>query len=123
MDYSHLDKLKLRREVEEGRVFVAELSGSLVGYLRLEYIWHKVPFISLIIVKEGFRGRGIGKAMLNFVENYLKAKGYKFLYSSSQANEPGPQAWHRKMGFEECGFIAGINEGGVGEIVFRKKLS
>jgi len=27
------------------------------------------------------------------------------------------------MWFEECGFIAGINEGGVGEIVFRKKLS
>jgi len=45
------------------------------------------------------------------------------LFSSSQANEPEPQAWHRHVGFEECGFIAGINEGGVGEVFFRKVLT
>ena len=44
------------------------------------------------------------------------------LYSSSQVDEPPPQAWHRHMGFQECGIIAGINEGGVGEVFFRKAL-
>jgi hypothetical protein len=37
-------------------------------------------------------------------------------------DESAPQAWHRWMGFEECGFLAGMNEGGVGEVFFRKAL-
>ena len=28
----------------------------------------------------------------------------------------------RHAGFEECGTIAGINEGGIGEVFFRKQL-
>ncbi len=52
----------------------------------------------------------------------MRAAKHEFLYSSSQADEPLPQAWHRRMGFAECGLIAGINPGGVGEIFFRKPL-
>ena len=37
-------------------------------------------------------------------------------------NEAEPQAWHRAAGFRECGIIAGINEGGIGEVFFRKEL-
>ena len=44
------------------------------------------------------------------------------LYSSSQADEPEAQAWHRRMGFEECGIVSGINEGGIGEVFFRRPL-
>lgn len=42
--------------------------------------------------------------------------------SSSSEDEAEPQAWRRHMGFVECGFIAGMNEGGVGE-VFSVKAS
>jgi len=59
--------------------------------------------------------------MIEFLEEHLSRRGHKALYSSSQANEPEPQTWHRKTGFEECGYIAGINNG-VGEIFFRKFL-
>jgi L-amino acid N-acyltransferase YncA len=60
--------------------------------------------------------------LLRFVEQDLRAGGYRALYSSSQADEAAPQAWHRKSGFQECGIIEGINEGGIGEIFFRKDL-
>jgi len=50
-------------------------------------------------------------------------QGFDVLYSSSQVDEPKPQAWHRHMGFEECGVINGINQGDIGEIFFRKRLS
>jgi hypothetical protein len=52
----------------------------------------------------------------------LRGQGCPALYSSSQADEPEAQAWHRRVGFEECGLIAGINRGGVGEVFFRKQL-
>ncbi len=32
------------------------------------------------------------------------------------------RAWHRQMGFVECGRIESINEGDADEIFFRKEL-
>ena len=63
-----------------------------------------------------------GRTLLAHVEAELTSRGHAALYSSSQADEPEPQAWHRRMGFDECGLIAGLNPGGVGEVFFRKTL-
>lgn len=69
-----------------------------------------------------YQRRGVGKALLSYTEEFLREQGHKALYSSSQVDEMEPQAWHRHVGFEECGIIAGINEGGIGEVFFRKPL-
>ena len=37
---------------------------------------------------------------------------------SSQVDEAEPQAWHRHIGFVECGILAGLNEGDVGEVFY-----
>lgn len=102
-------------------VVIAEWNGKRVGYVRLEYLWSIVPYISLIQVLPEYRRQGVGKALIQFIETFLREAGYEALYSSSQADEPEPQAWHRHVGFEECGFIAGINDR-VGEVFFRKRL-
>ena len=109
-------------KIEWREVIVAEFDGGLAGYLSLEYLWSKVPYIASIRVMPEYRRRGVGKALLTFVEEFLRAEGHTALYSSSQANEAEPQAWHRHARFEECGIIAGINEGGIGEVFFRKGL-
>ena len=102
-------------------VVIAERNGKRVGYVRLEYLWSIVPYISLIQVLPEYRRQGVGKALLRFIETFLHEIGHEALYSSSQADEPEPQAWHRHVGFEECGFIASINDG-IGEVFFRKSL-
>lgn len=112
----------LQRRVTAREVLIAEQDGVAIGYLRLEFLWSKVPYIGLIRVLDGWRRRGVGRALLQFVEQDLRARGHRALYSSSQADEAEPQAWHRKLGFQECGIIAGINKDGIGEIFFRKEL-
>ena len=123
LDHPDMSAEIIQRKVEQREIIVAEKAGQLVGYLRLEYLWSLVPYIALIWVVEDQRRQGIGKALLHHLENVLREQGHTALYSSSQANEPEPQAWHRHAGFEECGFIAGISGGGIGEIFFRKDLS
>ena len=112
----------LKRKIEAQEVIVAERHGLPVGYLRLEYLWSAVPYIGLIWVVPEHRRQGAGKAMLGYIGDFLRQKGHHQLLSSSQVDEPQPQAWHRHVGFEECGFIGGINNGGVGEVFFRKRL-
>jgi len=112
----------VRHKIEQQEVVVAERQGSPVGYARLEYLWSTVPYIALIWVLPEHRRQGAGKAMLRFMEDYLRENGHQQLFSSSQVDEAEPQAWHRHVGFEECGLIGGINDGGVGEVFFRKRL-
>ena len=102
-------------------IVIAEWNGKRVGYVRLEYLWSIVPYIALIQVLPEYRRQGVGKTLLRFIETFLREAEHEALYSSSQADEPEPQAWHRHVGFEECGFITGINDG-IGEVFFRKSL-
>ena len=112
----------VQRKIIDNEVFVAERDGERLGYLRLEYLWSRVPYIALIRVAEPRRRQGAGRALLGNLETVLLQQGHAVLYSSSQADESEPQAWHRHMGFRECGILSGINEGGIGEVFFRKSL-
>ena len=113
----------LANRIAEHRIAVAEFDGKPVGAVQLEYLWGTRPYIALIRVDPSAQRRGAGRALLSFVATTLRATGHEQLYSSSQADEAEPQAWHRRMGFAECGIITGINAGGVGEVFFVKSLS
>lgn len=112
----------IENKIGMNEVIVAERCGEIIGYLKLEYIWSHMPYISLIILKPDFRGRGIGKLMLHYLIEFLQINGFETLLSSSQVNEAEPQMWHRKMGFAECGILNGINKDGIGEVFFRLDL-
>jgi GNAT superfamily N-acetyltransferase len=138
-DFQHLDSYRgvnftekyLRRKIEAQDVVLAEVDGKLVGYLRIEYLGLIVPYLGIIGVNEEYQRKGVGTAMINFLEEYLlKREGHSvfscdgnvLLYSSAEATAKESQAWHRAVGFKECGIIAGCNEGDIGEIFFRKVL-
>lgn len=123
LQYDHCkDRGLLLRKIEAGELIIAELDGKPVGYLTIQFIWEVLPYISLVRVAEPFQRQGIGRRMLAFLEQHLREQGHKQLLSSSQVDEPEPQAWHRARGFRECGILAGVNEGAIGEVFFRKKL-
>ena len=121
----------LRGKIEAKELILAEVDGKPVGYLRLEYLWLIRPYLGDIFVNEKYRRKGVGTAMIEFLEEHLvkhkahkvhKRNGHAFLYSSTEVFVMESQKWHRAVGFEECGIIASLNEGGIGEIFFRKKL-
>lgn len=118
----HIARAEQARKVAAGHVVVAERGGELVGLLRLDLLWSRYPFIALVRVQEEHRRRGVGRAFLRFLDDHLASLGFDTLLSSSTGNEPEPQAWHRHMGFVECGVILGLNEGGVGEVFFRRRI-
>ncbi len=113
----------LRRKIAQQEVVVAEIGEGRVGYLRMGFLWSTPPLIELIWVQQEHRRKGLGRALLEFVERSLREQGHKTLLSSSQADEPAAQAWHRAVGFRECGFIADVNENGANEVLFSKHIS
>ncbi len=110
------------RKIEAREVIVAERQSVRVGYARIEYLWSKLPYMTLIRVLPDSRHQGVGRALLRFLERELHAAGHRVLLSSSQADEREPQMWHWHVGFAECGRLEAINDGGVDEVFFRKEL-
>jgi GNAT superfamily N-acetyltransferase len=118
----HVPANRLAHLIATGQIYIATRGGENVGFARVEYLWSKLPFLALIWIDAPHRRRGAGRALLDAIEADARAAGHALLYSSSQADEPDAHAWHRRVGFTECGFIAGINPGDVGEVFFRKSI-
>ncbi|MBI5958820.1 MAG: GNAT family N-acetyltransferase [Chloroflexi bacterium] len=118
----HVPRGVIEHKIAAQEIVIAAYDGQPIGYLRLEYLWSIIPYIAIIHVLPDYQRQGIGRAILAFVESEMLSRGCETLMSSSQVDEPEPQAWHRHMGFVECGILAGINPGGVGEVFFRKVL-
>lgn len=109
-------------KIAAGDILVACRDADIVGVLRLDWLWCKKPFLGAIEVVADHRGQGIGSDLLCELERRLVARGYDRLISSTMPDNLPSQNWHRKQGFTECGFLAGINAGGVGEIFYTKDL-
>lgn len=112
-----------RQKIGAGEVVVLEYEGQVIGLIRYTVLWTTVPFMGLIEIEEGHRGKGYSRLMLSFLKDHLREQGYVALLSSSQTDEPEPQAWHLHMGFSSNGIIENVMDEGVGELVYRLPLS
>ena len=118
------DEDLLRFKISRSDICLAEKTGTPVGYLRLDSLWSHISMIGLVIVKETCRKHGIGTALVDFICRDLTEKGERQIISSTMPDNLPSQQWHAAMGFEECGFLCGINtKEGVGEIFYKKPLN
>jgi L-amino acid N-acyltransferase YncA len=117
-----LSETAIRRKITDEEILIAAQDSRRVAFMRIGLLWSLHPFIELIVVpEEGLRGRGIGTALLRALEERYAAAS-EYVYSSCVTSEERPQRWHRSRGFEDCGYLAQLNEGNEGEIFFRKRI-
>lgn len=68
-----------------GNAWLVYRNADIVGYVILTYVFSfeyqgKIAFIDELYVKDAFRGKGIGKAILQFIQQQSQLKGLKLLY-------------------------------------------
>jgi len=89
-----------------GKVWLIQLDGSPVGYVVLtlgfSLMYHgRDAFIDEIYVKESYRGRGIGKRGLQFVEGACRTLGVQALHLEVGRENTVAQTVYRKIGFAD----------------------
>jgi GNAT superfamily N-acetyltransferase len=92
-------------------VFVAE-GGGVVGLAALDvrvYLEHDEPRGRVIafVVGEGARGRGVGRALMEAVEDEARRAGATDLHVTSGAQRAEAHAAYRALGFVETGLRFG----------------
>jgi ribosomal protein S18 acetylase RimI-like enzyme len=122
MHDGRLDEPELRRKVHAREVVVGDLDGELVGLLRLDYLLSTLPHLAQVRVVEHHRREGIGRALVTFVEQQGRSRGIDKILSSTRPDKTGAQAWHRQIGFTECGALEGFGPNGEATIFFLKML-
>lgn len=109
-------------KISNAEVIVLELNEQVMGLIRYSVLWTTVPFMGLIEIKASQRKKGYSRQLLEFLKQQLREQGFTALLSSSQTNEPEPQAWHKHMGFKTNGIIENIADDDIGEIIYRLML-
>lgn len=115
----HIAREELEALLLRKRVLVMFQENQLVGWLRYNLFWDNTPFMNLLYILEGFRGRGLGGLLTGFWEAEMKAQGYKMVLTSSLSDERG-QFFYRKHGYVDCGSLMLPEE--PLEIIFCKNL-
>src|SRR5215470_16500876 len=122
----------LRQDLNAGRekmkrpgteLFVAEErdGGALLGFVLIApYGFAGMLYVSSLGVASESRGRGIGAALLRFVEKQFAGRGRLFLMVSSF--NARAQAFYRREGYEFLGELKDFVVTGHSELIFGKRL-
>jgi ribosomal protein S18 acetylase RimI-like enzyme len=107
----------LRSHIEGGRCWVAADQDRVLGFLVLEYTFYGHGFVSLVVVRQDARRRGVGRALLrNAVSICATAKLFT---STNETNKPMRALLH-EQGFAASGIIHNLDEGDPELVFFRR---
>lgn len=115
----HVSKDVLDKKLSDGEILIAQLDGVFLGHLRFSYFWDEIPFMNMLVVKEAFRGKGIGSLLVTFWEKEMKKRGFNKVMTSTLECESA-QHFYRKLGYRDLGkFMPFENEF---ELILGKEL-
>jgi GNAT superfamily N-acetyltransferase len=112
---SSLADMKKRMDLIESNplysTFVATLHEKVVGMIgvrmNITYTNNKLKTqISSLVTKKEFQGQGIGRALIEFIEEWAKENGSDFLYLMSGIKEERLKAheFYKNSGFDITGY-------------------
>lgn len=90
---------------EPSSVLVAEVDGAMVGKMELFMAWKstfgRFALIRRFVVADGWRGRGVGTALLNAAVERANAENCAFLELTVDVTNPEAHAFYKREGFIE----------------------
>ncbi len=89
-----------REVIAKGRVTVAESHGNIVGVIVLA-VDDEGFLIDNVAVDPSYRGRGLGKALLEFAEAEARAQGFDSIYLYTHEKMTENLALYSRIGYVE----------------------
>lgn len=83
-------------------IIVAEEDGVIAGY-SVFYLTPPESELPDIVVEEGYRGRGLGRQLLEYSIGELKSRGIETVFLEVRVSNTPARTIYEHMGFEEIG--------------------
>ena len=91
-------------------VLAAEVQSHLVGYAIAEF-GDTLAHLSLLAVKPSYQRCGIGRALIEWIEESALTAGIATLTLELRANNYGARSFYRLLGFQEGAYVPGYYRG------------
>ena len=101
--------------------FVAEEDGKVVGSI-VGATLENQGIIKLIAVEQNYRGKGIGKKLIEFILEYFKEKDVKEIMARSRTQNTAGISFLKTFGFEITKTIENYYPNGNNAYLMKKKL-
>ena len=103
------DRLEFVENSPINELFVCEVDGAvrgLIGFRIRENVEEVSRFgeVSVLVVDSGFRGKGIGRAMMEFAEGHAKEKGCTGTWLVSELHREGAHRFYKGLGYVINGY-------------------
>lgn len=111
----------VKEAIDSGNTYVAYCGDECVGFVYYieQGAFHAFHYIHLLTVKADYRGNGIGKKLLEFVEKILFETRDKIFLVVGDYN-PGGRLFYEKLGYICVGTIPSLYRAGVNEDIMMK---
>lgn len=115
----HLAANELEYCILRNRVYIAEENGEFIGWLRYNLFWDNTPFLNMLYLLDGYRGKGFGKQLVEYWEIQMKRFGYGCVLTSTASDEYAQHFYH-KLGYRAIGGFS--YQFDPYEIIFTKEI-
>ncbi len=101
---THISKEMVKTKIKQKEILIMEVNNTIVGWLRYNFFWDEMPFMSMLYFLHEHRRKGYGKFFVNYWENMLVKRGYNRFLTSTMENEEA-QHFYRKLGYTDIGVM------------------
>jgi len=108
----------IKSHMERHHLIVADANDDVVGFLAYRTDWFQCTLVSLVVVREDFRRRGIAREFFKAVEAVSPTPR---LFSSTEETNARSIRMHAALGFVPSGHIDNLPQG-PRELVFYKRI-
>jgi ribosomal protein S18 acetylase RimI-like enzyme len=112
-----IKKAVISKKISDSHILVAYDGPVFIGWLRYSLFWDNTPYMNMLHLVEKYRGKGIGKSLVEFWEQEMRGLGYKVVLTSSAQTELA-QHFYVKLGYKAIGSFILADE--PLEIIFSK---
>ncbi|MDO5520967.1 MAG: GNAT family N-acetyltransferase [bacterium] len=111
----------VKEAIDSGNTYVVFYKGECVGFLYYmeQGAFHSFPYIHLIAIKEAYRGKGVGRKLLEFVEHKLFETRDKIFLVVGEYNPEGKN-FYKNLGYMCVGTIPSLYREEVDENIMMK---
>jgi len=112
----------LKEGIEKQEIYVAlNERFECVGYIWFapSKMFYRFPYVGQIAVRQAYRGQGIGRKLLAFVEGIAFKDWPKLFLTVSDFNS-GAKKLYEKIGYKEVGLVEDLFKEGIAEYIMVK---
>jgi GNAT superfamily N-acetyltransferase len=108
----------IKSHLERHHLIVAEAGGEVVGLLAYRTDWFQCTFVSLVVIREDFRRRGIAREFFRSVEAVSPTPR---IFSSTEETNAAAIRMHTALGFTPSGYVDNLPQG-TRELLFYRRV-